>query len=75
MRTLANSEDPDELPHQEAFHKSLHYLLIQKRTSEKELQFLFGNDRLWPLNIYNGPFKVYYVSNQNEESIRDERVN
>ena len=46
MRTLANSENPDELPHQEAFHKGLHYLLIQKRTSEKELQFLFGNDRL-----------------------------
>ena len=24
MRTLANSEDPDEMPHNEAFHQDLH---------------------------------------------------
>ena len=26
MRSLANSEDPDEMPHNVAFHHGLHYL-------------------------------------------------
>ena len=29
MGTLANSEDPDEMPHKVAFHQDLHCLLIQ----------------------------------------------
>ena len=28
MGSLANSEDPDEMPHYAAFHKGLHCLLI-----------------------------------------------
>ena len=44
MGTLANSEDQDEKPHNAAFHQSLHYLLrVKKRSSEKEMQFLFEN--------------------------------
>ena len=35
MRALANSEDPDELPLNAAFHQGLH----RKRFSEKEIQF------------------------------------
>ena len=46
IHTLANSEDPDELPHNVAFHQGLHYLIIQKQSSEKEIQFLFGNYNL-----------------------------
>ena len=39
MRTLAKSEDPDEMPHNAAFHKGLHCLLLrQKLSSEKEIQ-------------------------------------
>ena len=38
MGTLANSEDPDEMPLNVAFHQSLHCLL--KRSSEKEIKFL-----------------------------------
>ena len=34
--TLANSEDPDEMPHYAAFHLGLHYLLRQNQFSEKE---------------------------------------
>ena len=30
MGTLANSEDPDEMPHKEAFHQGLHFLLFFK---------------------------------------------
>ena len=27
IRTLANGEDPDKMPHDAAFHQGLHYLL------------------------------------------------
>ena len=30
MGTLANSEDPDEMPHDAAFHQALHCLLKKK---------------------------------------------
>ena len=43
MRRLANSEDPDEMPHNAAFHQGLHNLLRQKGSSENKIQFLFGN--------------------------------
>ena len=33
--TLANSEDPDKMPQNEAFHQGLHCLLQQKLSSEK----------------------------------------
>ena len=46
MPTLAHSEEPDEMPHIAAFQKVLHCLLRQKRSSEKEIQFLFGNYNL-----------------------------
>ena len=39
MGTLANSEDPDEMPHNAAFHQGLHCLLRLKLSSEKEIQF------------------------------------
>ena len=39
MCALTNSEDPDEMPHNAAFHQVLHNLLRQKRFSEKEIQF------------------------------------
>ena len=62
MRTLANSEDQDEMSPNVAFHRCLHYLLRQKRFSEKEIHFfLFGNYNLRPLNIYNGPFQVHCI--------------
>ena len=59
MSTLANSEDPDEMPHDAAFHQGLRCLLRQKRPSEKEIHFIFfgggggGNFHQRPLDIYN----------------------
>ena len=35
--TLANSEDPDEMPHKAAFHQGLHYLLRYKQFSGAEI--------------------------------------
>ena len=41
MDTLANSVDPDEMPHNAAFHQGLHCLLHQNLSSEKEIQYFF----------------------------------
>ena len=46
MPSLANSEDPDEMPHHAAFHQGLHCLLSQKQSSEKGETILFGNYNL-----------------------------
>ena len=70
MGTLANSEDPDEMPLNVAFHKSLQCLL---KIFKKEIQF-------WGLIITCDPsiYTVYHskliVSNQKEESIDASRV-
>ena len=52
MRTLANSEDPDEMPQyywHAVFHQAgLLSLLKQKQSSEKEIYFLIGNYYLCP---------------------------
>ena len=39
MGTFANSEDPDEMQHNAAFHKGLHCLLRQNQSSDKEINF------------------------------------
>ena len=36
---MANSEDPDEMPHNAAFHQGLHCLLGQNQSSGKEIQY------------------------------------
>ena len=41
MRTLANTEAPDEMPHNVAYHQDLHCLLRKKESSEKDTQFLY----------------------------------
>ena len=41
MCTLAKSEDPDEMPHNAAFHQGLHWLLSQNQISERKIQYLF----------------------------------
>ena len=47
MGTQANSEDPDEMVHNAAFHEDLHCLLSQK--------YDFQRKKYVPINIYNGP--------------------
>ena len=41
MGTMANNEDPDEMPHSAAFHQGLHCLLKQNQSSEKGKQYFF----------------------------------
>ena len=40
--TLANSEDPDEMTHNAAFHQGLHWMGRQNLPSEKELYNILG---------------------------------
>ena len=39
MGTLANSEDPDEILHDAAFHHGLLSLIRQNQSSEKEIYY------------------------------------
>ena len=68
MCTLANSEGPDEMPHDVAFHQGLHCLPRQKCTSEKEIYFL--EIITCDPSIYTMEHPKFIVSNQKEESIR-----
>ena len=34
MGTFANSEYPDEMPHDASFHQDLHFLLIKQKVNE-----------------------------------------
>ena len=58
---LANSEDPDEILHNDAFHQFLHCMLRQKWSSEKVQYHLEIN--LLPL-MYTNDFSRFIVSNQ-----------
>ena len=60
MSTFANSEDPDEMQHDAAFHLGLHCLKGKKRSSGKRIQFFF-NFKHTPINMYNGLSQVYCI--------------
>ena len=68
MCTLANSKDTDEMPHHEALVQGLHYLLRQKRSTEKEIQFYLEIITCNP-SIYTMDHPKFTVLNQKEESI------
>ena len=60
MSTFANSEDPDEMQHNAAFHLGLHCLLKLKRSPDKKDNILLNFD-LIPLDMYNGLSHVYCI--------------
>ena len=74
MRTLANSEDPDEMPHDAAFHQGLHCLLREKQSSAKEIQFYLEIIMCDP-SIYTIDRPKSIVSSQKEESFGTYRIN
>ena len=43
---MTNREDPDEMPHNAAFHQGLHCLLRQNQKT----YIFYGNYNLWSLN-------------------------
>ena len=71
--------DPDEMPHYAAFRHGLHCLLLQKRSSEKEIQFhleFTKKEKQFYLEIitfnpliHTKAHPKFIVSNPKEESI------
>ena len=59
MNTLANSEDPDEMPHYAAFHQGLHCLLRQKQSSEKYINLFEIISGF--IGYTKGHLEVYFV--------------
>ena len=57
---MANSEDPDEMQHNAAFHPGLHYLLRLKQPSETETHNNLENSTCDPLEYTMGsPILLY----------------
>ena len=53
MGTSTNSEDPDEIPHNVAFHQGLHF--------RQKITIFFESYNLTPLDVYNGLTQVYRI--------------
>ena len=57
---FTNSEDPDEVPHDAAFHQGLHCLLRLKKIFRPKNTFL-ENYNLTPQDMYNGLAQLYRI--------------
>ena len=71
---LASSEDPDEMPHDAAFHQGLHCLLRLKQSSGAEIHHDLENATCDPLKYTMGS-PILIVSICMGKSIRIQRVN
>ena len=74
MDTLANSEDPDEMQQNAAFHQGLHCLLRLKQSSGTEIHRNLEKSTLGPLKYTMGSL-ILNVSICMGKSIRIQRVN
>ena len=63
MCTLVNSEEPDEMSHNIAFHQGLYYLLRQKQSQEKEINFYLEIITCDP-SIYTMDHPVYCIKSE-----------
>ena len=73
MGTSANSEDPDEMQHNAAFHQGLHCLLRLKQPSGTEIHCYLENSTYDPLKYTMGS-PILIVSISMGKSIRIPRV-
>ena len=62
MGTLANSEDPDKMQHNAAFHQVLHFFLRLKQISRTEIHHNLENSTCDPLKCkMDNPIHVLIV--------------
>ena len=73
MSFLANSEDPDEMPHNAAFHQGLHCLLCHEQLQRKNNIFNVKIRTCDP-SVYTTEHPKFIAANQKEESIRAYKV-
>ena len=69
MGTLGNIADPDEMPHNVAFHQGQHCLLRQNQFSEKEMQHFSEFITCDPSVLYWTILTYLTVSNFMESTI------
>ena len=62
MSTFANSEDPDEMQHNAAFH--LVYTVKVKKIFRQKNAIFFKNYNLTPLDLHNGLSQVYCIKQE-----------
>ena len=74
MGTLANSDDPDEMQHNAAFHQDLHCLLRLKQSSGTEIHYNLDISTHDPLN-YTMDSPLHFVSIRRGIFLRMQRVN
>ena len=75
MSSLSNSEDPDEMPHDAAFHQGLHCLLSQKQFLAKDIHFYVKNINCDPsIYVYTMNHPQLTASNRKKEFIRAQMV-
>ena len=68
-----DSEDPDEMLHNVAFHKGLHCFLRQNLSSEKEIQYFWEIITCDP-SIYAMDYPDLFICSFMENSIGPKRV-
>ena len=73
MSTLANSDDPDEMPHM-AFHLGLNCLLRQNDLQRKTYTHFYLEIITCDPSIYTMDHPKFIVSNQKEEFMSTYRV-
>ena len=63
MGTFTNSEDPDEMLHNVAFHQGFHSvcLLRFKRSSDKKKNLFFLNYNQTSIDVYKGLSQIYCI--------------
>ena len=61
--TFANSEDPDEMPHNMAFHRSPPFVKVKKILDKKYILF-FENYNTTPQDMYNGLSQAHCINSE-----------
>ena len=61
MGTMANSGDPDEMPHKAAFHLGLHCLLGENRSSENFFKIKTCNPSIYTMDLTVSTFMENFI--------------
>ena len=62
---FANSEDPDEMPQNVAFHPGLHYLLRRIHSKEKFANSEEPDEMLQDVTFHQGLYYLLFIDNSN----------
>ena len=69
MGTFTNSEDPDEMPHDAAFHIRVYTVCYGKMDLQTKKTIFFENYNLTSLDMYNGLSQVYCIKPEGSKGL------